>query len=194
MKKVIRTVAAVALLFVSTSVLAKEPKLVTDETSKSVVFEWEDNMANTSLSFIDSEGNTIYSDYVTSVEDYAKKFNLETLAVGDYYLIVDNTIREITYSIKITKKDILILGEKEKVKPVFRKEEGVVYMNYLNVSKAPVEVFVYDSATGRKLFRETFEDEMAVAKVFNFKNAFEGEYSIVVKSDADTFYEGVSVK
>ncbi|MEO9891718.1 hypothetical protein [Aurantibacter sp.] len=193
MKKVIRTAAAVALLFVSTSVLAKEPKLVTDETSKSVVFEWEDNMANTSLSFIDSEGNTIYSDYVISVEDYAKKFNLETLASGDYFLIVDNTIREITYSIKITKNDILIVGENEKVKPVFRKEEGVVYMNYLNVSKEPVEVFVYDT-TGRKLFTETFENEMAVAKVFNFKDAFEGEYSIVVKSDSDTFYEGVSVK
>ncbi|MBM1107942.1 hypothetical protein JQC67_17435 [Aurantibacter crassamenti] len=193
MKKVIRTIAAVALLFVSTSISAKEPKLITEKSSKSVVFEWDDKMDNTSLSFIDNDGNVIYSDYVEGVEDYVKKFNLETLAIGNYFLIVENSIKEITYSLSVSKNEIVILDTVEEFKPVYRKIDGVVYLNYLNLTKEPVDVVVYD-ATGRKLFKETFVEEMSVSKIFNFTDAIEGEYSIVLKSDSETFYEAVSVK
>jgi len=193
MKKIVRSIAALAFLFTTNMSMANEPTLSTVTTSKSVVFKWEEDVINANLSFIDSDGNVIYNDKVAGVKDYIKKFNLNTLAAGNYYLIVEDGSKEITYSIKINENDVLIAAKDEIIKPVFKEEKGRLFFNYLNLDGEEVKVAIYDSF-GRKLFKETFENEMYVSKVFNFSNAFDGDYTIVVKADSGTFYKYVSIK
>lgn len=193
MKKIVRSIAALVFLFTTNMSMANEPTLSTVATSKSVVFKWEEDVINANLSFIDSDGNVIYNDKVAGVKDYIKKFNLNTLEAGNYYLIVEDGSKEITYSIKINENDVLIAAKDEIIKPVFKEEKGRLFFNYLNLDGEEVKVAIYDSF-GRKLFKETFENEMYVSKVFNFSNAFDGDYTIVVKADSGTFYKYVSIK
>jgi len=155
--------------------------------------KWDEEVANASLSFIDSDGNVIYRDKVTGIKDYIKKFNLATLSEGDYFLLVDDGLKEITYAISIMDDEVLITDKDENPKPVFKNKEGRISFNYLNLDSEKVKVSVYDSF-GRKLFDETFEEEMYVSKVFNFTDAFDGEYTIVVQNESDTFYEYVSIE
>jgi hypothetical protein len=193
MKKVIRTIAAVAIMSATASGFANEPKLETNGVTKTLVFEWDTQLKETSLKFIDQDGYIVYSDYMVDVETYAKKFNLASLATGDYFLRVENTMKEVVYTISVTKNSINIIAKDEDLKPFYKKEEGMVYLSLLNLDKEKVRVTIFD-AFGRPLFKENFEDKVLVEKVFNFNNAFEGEYNIVVKNEGKTYYETISVK
>lgn len=185
--------AAVAVLFVSTTVMANEPKLESKENSKNLVFEWEAQMADASVRFIDEDGNVIFNDNLITVDTYIKKFNLETLAKGNYILEVENSIKKISYSISVTENDAVIEEKVENQKPFYKKEDGSVFINYLNSDMKEVKIAVYD-AQGRRLFKETIEDTFVVEKAFNFKGAYEGEYTIVVNSGSNTFYESIAIK
>ena len=144
MKRVIRTIAAVAILFATTTGMANEPKLVTDGISKNLVFEWETQLSEATLKIVDTNGNTVYLDALDDVERYVKKFNLSHLKAGTYFLSLEDGTREFVYSIAVNKNNISILGMDESLKPAFREKEGSVYLD---------EVFV---ALQTKLFKNTY--------------------------------------
>lgn len=193
MKKIIRTIAAVAMLIATTTSLANELKLATDGTPKSLVFEWDAQFADTAIKIEDQNGNIVFSDDIVDVDKYVKRFDLTQLPQGGYFLKVENAMREVAYSLNVTKNDVSIVGEKENVKPVYRKEDGKVYLSLLNLDKSDVKVSVVDELS-RVLFNESFEEESIVEKTFNFKDALEGNYTLVIEDGTSTYYEAVSVK
>ena len=185
--------AAVALLFATTSVMAKEPKLGTDGISKSLVFEWEAQLTEATLKIFDANGTIMYSDYINTVAAYAKKFDLTALSEGRYFVKIENGARELVYSISVNRNSIAILGLEESLVPAFRKSRERVYLNFLNHGLADVEVRVTDSF-GNLLYEETFNDSFVVEKAFNFEGAFEGDYTIAVRTGKKTYYETIPVK
>lgn len=135
----------------------------------------------------------MYSDKISNVDTYVKKFDLSPLPLGDYFLRVENSMREVVYSISVEKNDISILGEKENLKPIYRKEDGKVYISLLNLDRETVKVSVVDSQN-RVLFSESFEEESIIEKAFNFSNAIEDDYTLVINDGESIYYESVSVK
>ena len=192
MKKVIRTAAAIALLFVSTTIMAKEPKLSSEVNSKNVIFQWDNQMGDASVRIVDDKGNIIYSDNLNKIDTYIKNFNLETLEEGNYLLEVENSMREINYFIEVTKNDAVIVDSEENLKPFYKRQNGLVFLNFMNYDMEEVKITIYD-ACGRKLFRETIKDSLIVEKAFNFNDAFEGVYTIIIRSDSQTFYKTVVI-
>lgn len=83
------------------------------------------------------------------------------------------------------KKDEAIAGE-----PFFRATEDLVSVNLLNLDGNPVHVQVLD-ATNRVLFKEVIKGEHSVGKRFDFSQAEEGVYTIVVKDCERKFYKKV---
>ena len=73
MKNYLKLVTVSTLLFFSLISTAKEPKLVTDVASKSMVFELEAPSKGTSIRLIDSEGNIIYAEKVLVRETVCQK-------------------------------------------------------------------------------------------------------------------------
>lgn len=193
MKKVIRTIAVAAMLIGSTTAMASELKLAADGTSKSLVFEWDAQFADTSIIIEDQNGNVVFLEDINEVDTYTKRFDLAQLPIGGYFLKVENNMREVVYTLEVTKDDVSIVSEEENLKPVFRKEDGKVFVSLLNLDKNDVAVSVVDSA-GRVVFTESFEKESIVEKTFNFKDAFSDDYTLVVKDGEATYYEAVSVK
>ena len=86
-----------------------------------------------------------------------------------------------------------VLETADKGKPIFQKKGDKVYLNMLNLQGEKVVVRVYDSER-RLLFKETFEEALTVEKAFNFENAFEDSYTVVVKDAESTYIEKISVK
>ncbi len=194
MKKVVRTIAVVALMFASIAVSAKEPKLsLTANAQKSVVFELDAQTQNTFISMLDKNGNVIYSEKIEVAKGYAKKFDLNGLPEGKYYLHVENTMKETVYTLEVTASSVSIVTKDENNKPVFRKEGGRVFLNLLNLDLEAVSIKVYDSEN-RIVHVETVNDEMLVEKVFNFEKAYSGIYTVAVVDGNDTYYEEVIVK
>jgi hypothetical protein len=44
------------------------------------------------------------------------------------------------------------------------------------------------------LYKQVLDDSLLVEKAFNFENAFQDSYTIVVKDNKDSYYENVDVK
>ena len=193
MKRVIRTIAAVAILFATTTGMANEPKLVTDGISKNLVFEWETQLSEATLKIVDTNGNTVYLDALDDVERYVKKFNLSHLKAGTYFLSLEDGTREFVYSIAVNKNNISILGMDESLKPAFREKEGSVYLNFLNRDMGNVKLAL-TNPFGNVLFEEIVEDSFVVGKAFNFKDAIAGEYTISLNDGEKTFYKTFRIK
>lgn len=195
MKTSIKCIAIVALMFITSTSTAKEPILyvVADEDSKSLIFELDTKSMETAISFKDNYGNIIYSENIFNKMVYSKKFDLKTLEIGSYFLKVEDALRKTIYTIRVEKEGLFIEDRKESTKPFFRKNGGMVYLNFLNPDKKKVAITVYD-INNRILFEETIMDEMFVEKIFNFKSAFPDSYTIVVKDNNDVYSEHIIVE
>lgn len=77
--------------------------------------------------------------------------------------------------------------------PVFIKKGQKVMMNLLNISQGKVLLKVYDSKN-RLVFDEAIDGKVVVEKAFNFEQAFEGEYTIVVVDKFGTYTETMEVR
>lgn len=194
MKKVVRSIAVVALMFVAATGLAKEPKLsLTPNQEKSLNFEMDVTSKQTFVSIVDADGLIIYSENVKELNKYTKKFNLKNLPEGSYFLSVEDSLKETVFAFSVDDTKIVIAKRKENAKPIFRRMEGKVFLNLLNLEKEVVKIKVLDSE-GRTVFKETITDEMLIEKVFNFEDAFKDNYTVVVQNNKDTYFEDVLVK
>lgn len=194
MKKIVRTIATVALMFVVATGMAKEPKLsLTPNAEKSLNFEMDTKSEQTLVQITDTNGAIIYSENIKAALEYSKKFNFESLSNGSYFLKVENDLKETIFTFAVNDAEIIIVDRKENVKPVFRKNGRRVFLNFLNLEKEDVKITVYDSEN-RVVYSETITDTMLVEKAFNFESAFEDTYMVVVKNGKDSFYEDVVVK
>lgn len=188
MKTVLKFTVMAALLFHTVTAMANEPKmkLIADNEAKSLVFELDITSIDTKIQFVDSDNNVIYSEDNLVAKGLRKKFDLSKLQKGVYTFKMDNAIKLVTYTILIEGARISILSKTEATKPVFRIKEGMVFINLLNKGMEKVAIKVYD-ASDRLLFSEAITDKLVVEKAINFKQAFKGEYTIMVK-DANGVY------
>ena len=193
MKKVFKLSAIIALLFATIGTMGAEPKVTVDEARKSIVIELEEPMSENKIRLIDTKNHIIYSEKLDRHAVSAKKLFLTKLPLGDYILMIENDMRTIEYDISVVKLGVRIVSKKIDNKPVFRKKDGMVYMNLLNLDLNPVEIIVRD-AMDRLLFSETMDEILDIQKAFNFKNAFAGSYIIKVKDGKNVYTEEIDVK
>lgn len=194
MKKIVRSIAVVALMLTTATGMAKEPKLsLTANAKKSINFHLDADSSETKVFIADVQGNIIFIEDIQGVGTYTKTFDLGNLPSGNYFLIVDNSLKKISYTIAVDASDIEILDRNENVKPVFRKDGDRVFLNLLNLEKGNVKIKVYDS-NDRVLFQEIVTNKMLVEKVFNFEKAYKDNYTVVIEDNKNTYYETVVVK
>jgi len=180
-------------MFATAKGIAADPKLVTNGTDKSLTVSWESDSEVQSISFVDNEGNVIYSEDISGTEIYSKKFDLNTLEEGSYTLKARSNSKEIAYDLKIEKTDLKVIEKNELVKPFFRKDDNKVFLNFLNLDKKDVTLEVTDN-NNEIVFKETIKDEMIIEKAFSFEKAFANDYVISVRNSDKTFYESIVVK
>jgi len=194
MKKVVRTAAMIAFMFVTATSMANEVKLSleTEKESKSLVFELDSQSTETTIKLFDSADHVIYFENISNLS-YVKKFNLKNLDEGLYYFTTENPLKKVTYIISVKDAEVKILNRKENPKPIFRKKNEMVYLNLLNLEKKKVEIKVYDSSD-RLVFSERRVNEMIIEKAFNFSKAYKDTYTLAVRDGNDSYYEYVIVK
>ena len=194
MKKVVRSIATVALMFVVATSMAKEPTLsVTPHTEKSLIFEMDAPSEQTVISILDIEGIIIFSEKVGDVASYSKKFDLKNLPDGDYVLKIEDTLKETIFEFGIDNSNVLIAERRENTKPIFKKNGQKVFLNLLNSDKEDVKITIYDSEN-RVVFDETVVDTLLVEKAYNFEKAYKDTYMVVVKNGEGIYYEAIVVK
>ena len=193
MKTNLKFTAMMAFMFATVVGLAKEPKLslLTEGQSKSLIVELDSENSKTLLKIIDENQNIIFSEKI-SASTYTKKFDLNELENGSYYIRLDDSLRTLIYPISVENKEVKILKRIENTKPVFRKKGSMLFLNLLNLDGTDVKIKVLDG-NNRTLFSEVIENESIVTKAFNFETAHEDRYTVVVKDGENTYYENIVV-
>ncbi len=194
MKTIFKFTSIVALLFTAAVGMANEPyiKLDTQTGGQSLVFKPDSDSQGTQIKFVDSDGHIIFSDIVGSPVS-GKMLDLSRLKDGTYFFILENTLKELSYTVNIEGDKVLISDRREKNRPVFRHKGNKVFLNLLNLDRNKVEIKVFDS-DDRLLYKQVMNNSLMVHKAFNFEKAFEDTYTIVVKDNKDSYYEKVDVK
>ena len=193
MKTNLKFTAMIAFMFATVVGLAKEPKLslLTEGQSKSLIVELDSENSKTLLKIIDENQHIIFSEKIAT-KSYTKKFDLNELENGSYYIRLDDSLRTLIYPISVENKEVKILKRIENTKPVFRKKGSMLFLNLLNLDGEDVQIKVFDS-DNRTLFSEVIRNESIVTKAFNFETAHEDRYTVVVKDGNNTYYEDIVV-
>ena len=194
MKTIKKLTLSTAFLFITAFGMANkiDLRIVKDEDSKTLVFRYDNLSTDATLKFIDEQGNVIFAEALEDKTEYLKRFNLNSLETGTYFLEVEDAVKETEYTILVEDSGISIENKLEKNKPVFRKKDGMVYLNLLNLSKKEVEIKVIDN-NDRVVYSQVFKNEGLIEKAFNFKNAYSGRYNIIVKNFNDKYFEEMIV-
>lgn len=194
MKKVLNSLSVIALVFFTSISIAATPKLeLTPNHNKSLTFTLDGSNKELNISLSDIDGHVIFSENLTNEEKYVRRFDLSKLKTGNFFLKVENKLKETTYNIEVTDTTVIVIGEKNSIKPVFRKKADMVYLNLLNLEKKTVKIKIVDSFD-RVVFEETVKHELLIEKAFNFKDAYSDSYTVMVTTNNKTYYEGVQVK
>ena len=189
MKNIVKFSTVVAFMFATVAGVANEPKLnlLSKGEAKSVVLTMEAPTKGVQVKLIDADYHIIYSEKM-SQGLFSKKLNMKQLADGTYFLSADDSMKSYNYTIVLEKGNIEIINSDEDVKPFFRRTKNMIFMNYLNLDKSDLSIIVYD-ADNRTVFAQDVTNEMIIEKAFNFTDAYEGIYTVVVKSNSKTYTE-----
>ena len=189
MKNIVKFSTVVAFMFATVAGVANEPKLnlLSKGEAKSVVLTMEAPTKGVQVKLIDADYHIIYSEKM-SQGLFSKKLNMKQLADGTYFLSADDSMKSYNYTIVLEKGNIEIINSDEDVKPFFRRTKNMIFMNYLNLDKSELSIKIYD-ADNRIVFAQDVTDEMIIEKAFNFTDAYEGTYTVVVKSNSKTYTE-----
>lgn len=195
MKTIFKISALVLFLFVSTASFAAEEsslELVTRKDSKDLVFKFEARNLQTVIKFVDQNSAVFYSEQISDKPVYSKKFNVESLEDGNYFLNVENMLKKVSYAIHIKNGEVIVDDKKEVTKPIFQKRGDLVVMSFLNKNKGKVSVSVFD-LEGNEVYTEVFNNKLRVEKAFRFTNFSEDEFRFVVEVNKDRYSKLVSL-
>ncbi len=193
MRNTFKTIALLAVLFTTVMVSAKDLNITADSTEQSLVFEMEAAKQSTTIRIMDSRLQEIYGDVIAAGTPYFKKFDVSNLISGNYTVSIEDSLKRINYSVTIDGDTLEISKPKRTNKPVFRKKGDRIYVNLLNLDLEDIAITVYDSE-GRRLFSETNNADQIVQKAFNFEDAKNDSYTVMVRDASHTYYEEIVVK
>ncbi len=193
MRNTFKTIALLAVLFTTVMVSAKDLNITADSTEQSLVFEMEAAKQSTTIRIMDSRLQEIYGDVIAAGTPYFKKFDVSNLISGNYTVSIEDNLKRINYSVTINGDTLEISKPKRTNKPVFRKKGDRIYVNLLNLDLEDIAIAVYDSE-GRRLFSETNNADQIVQKAFNFEDAKNDSYTVMVRDASHTYYEEIVVK
>jgi len=102
------------------------------------------------------------------------------------------TIKKFTVAAVIMFSTIGSFANDEITRSIFKEKEDKVFVNLYNLDKEKVEIKIYDSQN-RVVYTETITDSLLVKKVFNFEDAFEDSYMLVIKRQGETYKKNILV-
>ena len=102
------------------------------------------------------------------------------------------TIKKLTVAVVIMFSTLGSFANDKTTESIFLKKEDKVFVNLYNLDKQKVEIKIYDSEH-RVVYTETITDSLLVKKVFNFEDAFEDSYTLVITKQGETYKKNILV-
>lgn len=176
------TLGAMIVLFALSNAVAFEDSIKVKE-EKSLDLVLTDVSKTTQITFKDKRNNILFEQSINEGEDYAKTFNLELLADGEYSVEIENDlkIKKLIVEVKDDKVYTNSSASNEVFKPVVTEKGEAVYVTQFSPDQSPLYVAIYNSRN--ELVHEEFlSGKMDLGKKFDFSNTLKGGYRFYLES------------
>lgn len=184
MKTIIKkiTMAILIALITSVNLMAFEDSLKVN-SGNAIDLVINDVNKNTKITIKDGRDITLFEQNIDKSEKFAKSFNLELLADGDYTIEIDDDSRTKVIPLNIANKlvNLNISESDEYFKPVVYKKGSMVYVNHFSPERNPLYVAIYNNKN-EIIHEELLKGTMDLGKIFDFSNSYKGQYRIYMES------------
>ncbi len=174
---------AILIAIMTTANLMAFQDSLTVKGGNSVDLVINDINKNTKITFKDDRDNILFEQSIDESGKFAKSFNLELLADGEYTIEIDDDSRTKVMHLNIS-NDLVSLNysaTNENFKPVVNKKGSKVYVSQFSPDSKPLYVAIYNS-NNEIIHEEVLKGKMDLGKIFDFSNSFNGQYRIYMES------------
>lgn len=183
-----------AVVLLSANAVAFEDSLKVN-AEKSFDLVLSDVSNSTQITLKDKHSNILFEQTINKGEGFAKTFNMELLAKGDYTVeIEDNTkIKVLTLEVKDNEVVSNSTSLNEIFKPVVSGKGAFVYVTQFSPDQAPLYVAIYNNRN-ELIHEETLEGKMDLGKRFDFSKTYNGNYRFYLESKGMSYDQLVYVE
>jgi hypothetical protein len=144
-----------------------------------------------SISILDGDEHVLYSEKVSNVKSFTKKFNLWKLQEGFYTLKVAQSKFKTVQPFEVTSKNVIVDESVKKVnfEPIFKFKDSKLEVN-APLSENDVIVSIMDKA-GIEVFSEVNKNTLSFRKRYDLSKLPKGEYLVEVTLAGETFYHNI---
>jgi hypothetical protein len=158
-------------------------------TSKNIIVNLGDvQKEEITIALIDEDQNTLMSETIKEVKNFAKKYNVSRLDDGNYKMIITKkTIRTVQpFSIKHGEVTMSTEDKKEKFLPTISFSNDKLDVNVLLSNYSNIIVKLYDNE-GREVMTDKHLAEFKLNKRYNLSNLQAGVYEAEVTAGDEIF-------
>lgn len=190
MKNFIKTSLFIGVLFTSiiTSAMSNDPSVkVSLIDSKRINLSLQNFDGKIDVYVKDEKGVILYDENFEGI-DFSKKFDFNSMPVGDYIIEIDGQTKIKVVPFTVSKKGINFNEDAKSYifKPVVRVDRNNVFVTKLALDNQPMQVDIYD-VHGNLLHREELKGTINLARKFNISMLEKGEYKLVMKTENRIF-------
>ncbi|MGB6267533.1 MAG: hypothetical protein WBF67_00860 [Olleya sp.] len=194
MKKIMKQILVVAIVFATLSSNATETALFTNEEDGRTTLVFENVIQGDQLLVKDAFGLILYNEAISKSGQYNKSFDLTTLPNGSYFFELDKKMQTRIYPftventiVKFDKDNLTIIN-----KPRVRVEDNTIIITASNLDKVDYSVEIYYNSSD-SIFSETYFNTTHIGKKYKLEKEKKGEYAVVVTTKDRTFTYTVSI-
>ena len=147
------------------------------------------------LSIYDADEKLIHSEIVNSKKDFNRKYDLNALPEGTYFLQTESDSKISTYEISVVGATASLSADaiSEVYKPTFYNKDGLVWVSLLNPDESAVTIKIYDNENN-EVYNSGLLLGKNVTKIFDVNNFQNDAYTIVVTDNQEEFINTFSNK
>jgi flagellar hook assembly protein FlgD len=189
-----KIILGATLLIVSSSIaVASEAKIRTNG-NKTFVLNLTDLSENVEITLKNKNGQVLFEDVIQGKNEYSKKFDLELLKAGTYFITIEDATKIKTLPLELSQEQ-LVYDETslvERYKPHVMQKGSLLFVNYFSPEKSNLDICIYNSR-GELVYNETLKGDIRLGKSYDFSKSPKGEYTIDLMSDGKYYSHEISV-
>jgi len=188
MKKLVKTMSLLTLLFLTTFVNANEifkNVRVFSNNSKTLNLQLKNNDGITEVFIKDMNGIQLYKEKFTG-DQLFKKFDLSLLPNGNYVVEIEGQTKIKVFPFKIlgSKVDVLEMKNEIVYKPIVRVQDNLVYISKFSPTNKVIKIAFYD-AQNNLLLQDNLTKEIVSGKILDISKILNGNYILTLSYGED---------
>ncbi|MGB2684391.1 MAG: hypothetical protein WBC43_05175 [Olleya sp.] len=192
MKKIMKHILALAIVFATLSSNATEAVTFTNKEDGKTLLMFENVSQGDQLLVKDAFGIILYKESIEKSGQYNKSFDLTSLPDGNYIFELDKKHQIRTYPFKVDLSVVTFNKAKLTVinKPVVSAKNNMVYVTSNNQNPTDYKIEIFYNTNGsyfEKIHTETVKDAINFGKKFKLLEDKKEDYKVVITYEGRTF-------